>query len=128
MLEPEQMADHYSAIRKFAGIDGSIAVFEVPTCTAALAALVTVAIERGLAGRTAAAFGPVAPVSSVAAAEMLAIFPLAFGQAQILFLWISSSHYAPAESHLDLWLHLSVASLVTIIEMDQSGYEGSLSF
>ena len=128
MLESEQMANHYSAIRKFAGIDGSTAVFKVPTCTAALAALVTVAIERGLARRTAAAFGPEAPVSSVAAAEKLAIFPLASVQAQILFLSLFSSRYAPAESHLDLWLQLSIAFLVTIVEIDQSSYEGNLSF
>ena len=80
------MANHCNATRRFADTDGSIAVSKVPTCTAALAALVTIAIERGLAGHTAAAFGPEAPVSSAAATEMLAIFPLAFSQAQILFL------------------------------------------
>ena len=63
MLEPKWMANHYSATRKFAGTDGFIAVFKVLTYIAALAALVTVAIERGLAGHTVAAFGPEAPVS-----------------------------------------------------------------
>ena len=59
---------------------------------------------------------------------MFEVFPLASGQAQISFLWLSSSHYAPAESHFAPWLHLSIVFLVTIIEMDQSGYEGKLNF
>ena len=59
---------------------------------------------------------------------MFEVFPLASGQAQISFLWLSSSHYAPVESHSDPWLHLSMASLVTIIVIDQSDSGGILSF
>ena len=122
------MANHCNATRKFAGTDGSIAVSKVPAYTVALAALVIIAIERGLTKHTVAAFGLEAPVSLVAATEMFVIFPLAFSLAQILFLWLSSSHYSPADNHLDLLLQLSIAFLVTIIEMDQSGYEEKLSF